>query len=72
MQVRDRIVTLIETVAKATNEMEFQRAYRKAVRLLKQQEQLGSRKRMLEEDLLQAGINSATKISRRRGYQWAG
>lgn len=72
MQVRDRIETLIETVAKATSQRAFQTAYRKAVRLLKQQERLGSRKRMLEEDLLQAGINSANKISRRRGYQWAG
>lgn len=70
--VRDRIETLIETVAGATKESEFATAYRKAVRLLKHQEREGNRMRQKEEDLLHAATISGARISRKRGYSWAG
>lgn len=70
--VRDRIVTLIETVATSTSEREFATAYRKAVRLLKNQEREGNRMRQKEEDLLHAATVSGARISKRKGYSWAG
>jgi hypothetical protein len=65
---------LIEKVATAQSEREFQKAYRKAVKLLKTKEKNGERMRQSEEDLLRAA--DVQKEERNRNlawrYVWAG
>lgn len=65
---RDRVITLIETVAGATTEREFSTAYRKAVQLLNKMGKEGERKRYEEEDLRHAAKSNENK----GGYSWAG
>lgn len=62
---------LIEAVATAKSEQAFQKAYRKAVKLLKQKAKVGERMRQSEEDLMRAvEIGEQEKLTWR--YVWAG